>query len=266
MKSLWYKGPIPFLTLFLVFVLAGCATWPFRGDVRPVQEVRLPELLSRMDARTAGMESLKALLKMNLQGHQPIMARLSWVRPQQLHFTGFSFLGRTLFEVIVGDGLVQWSEPGRPAVLLGTIESLQQRKAIGPQGLPITVEELMFVTKVLTGPALEEGEYAVMEKTEAFYILHGVKFEDNAARLTKRLWIEREHLHLVREEFFGPDASPGLVVHLEEYRRTVLGNWPHRLIVQKPAEDISFELLFQEFRFNIPVAPEEFRMVNGRIP
>jgi hypothetical protein len=266
MKNLWHTGSIPLLTLFLVLVLAGCAAWPFRGEVRPVQEVRLPELMSRMDARTAGMESLKALLTMKLPGHQPITARLSWVRPHRLHFTGFNFLGSTLFEVIVGDGLVHWSEPGRPAVLLGTVESLQQQKPVGPQDLPITIEDLVIVSKVLTGPVLDEREYAVLEKTEPFYILHGVKLENSAAHLTKRLWIERKGLHLVREEFFGSDASPSLVIHLEEYRHTIKGNWPHRWVIEKPEKDISFEFIFREFNFNVPISPEEFRIIEGSTP
>ena len=166
----------------------------------------------------------------------------------------------------MGDGLVHWSEPGRPAVLLGTVESLQHGEPIGPQGLPITIEDLVFVMKVLTGPVLEETEYAVIEKTEPFYILHGVKFGNNTARLTKRLWIEREKLHLVREILFGPEASPDLVIHLKEYRHTDLGNWPHRLIIEKPKKDTSFELIFREFNFNVPVALEEFRIAEWSIP
>ena len=266
MKTLFHNAPVPFFAVLLALILTGCASWPLRAEVRPVQEIQLPELMTRIDARIANLESLKALLTIQLPGHAPIMAKLSWVSPQDLRFTGFGLLGRTLFEVIVSDGLVQWSEPGRPAVLLGTVESLRQHETAGPPGLPITIEDLMYASKVLTNPVLEEKEYAMIEKTEPFYILHGVRFEGDTARLTKRLWIERGKLHLVREEFFGPDASRGLIVKLEDYRSTVMGDWPHRLIIKKPDRDISFKLIFREFKFNTPIAPEEFRIARENIP
>ena len=268
-------GLMPGIWICLVAVMAlsalggltGCAPWFLQEEEVSFQEATLPELLSRLDQRTAGLMSFKALLDVHVTGSQRFTASLTWMGPQQNQVRGFDRLGRTLFEMRVAGNLIQWSVPGRPPVLLGTVESLAQSASIDAGDLSVAVADLVRVTSALTGPALGGGELPMVERPPGpFYILDGVRMEAGAARLTKRFWIDRQRLRLVRQEFFHPDGTLDLALHFEDFRPTIQGDWPYRLVAQRPGESRVVELVFREVKFNIPIAPEEFRLPEGILP
>lgn len=265
------RKPIPIARTFLAgisaLILTGCAFLLPRNELGPFQEVTVQELVSRLDQRTAGLMSFKALLDVHVTGSQRFTASLTWMEPQQLRVIGFDGLGRTLFEVRVSGNLIQWSVPGRPPVLLGTVESLARSASIDAGDLSVAIADLVRVTSALTGPALGGGELPMVERPPGpFYILNGVRMEEGAARLTKRFWINRQWLRPVRQEFFHPDGTLDLALYFVDYRLTIQGDWPYRLVAQRPGERRVAELVFREFKFNMPIAPDEFRLAEGAIP
>lgn len=266
MTSIFRGGVAFFLIGLIVLAVTGCISWPFHKKSGPLQETDLSELIHRLNARTTQVKSLKALMTIQMTGHQPITASLNWVRPQQIRLTGFGSFGRTMFELIVDDGSVWWSEMGRPAVLLGPVESLRHKEVLGAERLPMAIEDLIDVALALTGPVLEEGEIAAIEEEKSFYILHGMRVEGDQGRLTKRLWIERKKLRLVRKEFFRGEISPVLLIHFDDYRDTVQGDWPHQLVVERPEENGVLRLLFREIKFNFPIAAGEIHVADHDTP
>ena len=246
------------LLFCLLLGVSGCSAWQVREQVGMFKELPVQELLDRLESRHQGLESLKALMAVHLSGQQPMMTRLSWVKPQQLRLTGFGFLGRTVFELVLDNGLIQWSEPGQPIVILGKIESANQREVIGAQDFPVTVNDLLFFMQGLTGSTIEEGENVFIEKTGSFYILQSVRFKEDLGHITKRIWIERKDFSITRQEFFNSENSVSLILEFEDYRDTIQGPWPHRVTIRKPQVDTHVVFIFRELKLNPSIGPDEF--------
>lgn len=250
---------VPFAAALWIWMLAGCGHWPVRPGGEAPGTATLPELLERIDSRTSGLDSLRALIAVETGGGQPFVAGLVWARPQSLHVTGLSPFGSPLFEIKVDGGMVEWSAPGRSSVLLGSVDSLEQRDSVDPGGFPVPVEDLVAMMRVLTGPVMEDGERAALEATRRYYLLHVVRIEGDQARLTKRFYIDRASLRLIREDVFGPEGSARLRFRFKEYRATEQGEWAHRMLVNVAKKDREFGLVFRELHFNPPLPREEFQ-------
>ena len=122
--------------------LMGCAHWPFFGEPREAfQEATLPQLLDRIGARTSGLESLKALLTVEVKGSQSFLAGVTWANPGRLQVEVLSPFGSTLFELSVSDGMVRWNEPGGIPEVLGTVDSIRENPDTRRRGFPLSIEE-----------------------------------------------------------------------------------------------------------------------------
>ena len=260
MRRLPKAFSLPLTVGLLALALTGCGLWPFQGREESLQEATLPELLDRLESRTSGLDSLKALIALEVGGGQPFVFSLSWVRPDRMRLAGLSSFGTPLFEITVADGVVQWTPPNQAPVLLGTIDSLMHSDPVHAKGLHVTVDDLVRLMKVLTNPILDEGEYPVLEKAGRTYILYTVIIENGQARIGKRLFVDRRDLRLVRQDLFRPDGSVGIRLRYKEYRTTSHGEWPYRIIVEVVDQGTEMGLVFKELRFNPAIPSDEFRL------
>jgi outer membrane lipoprotein-sorting protein len=251
----------------MVLLITGCSSWFLQEDRGPFPEATLEEIRNGLESRTRGLSSLKALMALRVMGSERLTASLVWQRPQQLRFRGFDPLGRTLFEVVVSEGFVHWGVPGRPPVPLGPVEQVSQSVVDETEALPVAIEDLVRIMEAMSGPAFRVGERPLLERPPGlYYILHSVITEGDTARLTKRFWIERRRLRLAREGFFRPDGFLDLALDFSDYRPTEQGEWPHQITVLKTGESRTVEAVIREIRFNVPIAPEEFRLAGGAVP
>jgi hypothetical protein len=247
--------------------LVGCAHWPFHGARSgPVREATLPELLDRIGERTSGLSSLKALLAVEVKGRHAFLASVAWAQPERLRVEGLSPVGSTLFELTVVDGVVRWGEPGRVPEVLGPVETIGRSAATRKRGLPLSVEDMIFILKAVTGPVVEKGEVAFLERSDPFYIVHVGRVEGNLGRLTKRITVDGRTLRIDRETVFRPDGTGGVRLRFLNYKPTDHGVWPYRIVAVVPRNGLEIAFAFKELQFNSPVTSEALGSMAGAAP
>ena len=242
MRAVWTRSflLLGFLALF------GCSTLTHREERGPIKEATLLELLEQLSRRTDQIETINVLVSAHIGGRPSAKMSLFWKTPDTLRLVGFGPLGKTLFEFILGDDGVEWRVPGRQPVVSESVEALVPSVQMLHPGFPVTVQELVYMTRVLTGPLFDPGELPFLETTDQHFLISAVRLEGGEARLTKRLWIERRKLHLVRQDFFEKDGSLGITLHLLDYKSEETGEWPYSIGIKIPNESTSFSLAIRE--------------------
>lgn len=235
-----------FFLVFVLLALFGCSIWTVQEEKEPIKEATLPELLEPLVRRTEQIETLNVLVSAHIGGRPSVKMSLFWKSPETLRLKGFGPLGKTLFEFNLGDDGVEWRVPGRAPVVSESVEALVPSIQMLHPGFPVTVQELVYMTRVLTGPLFDPGEFPFLETTDQHFLISAVRLEGGEARLTKRLWIERRKLHLVRQDFFEKDGSLGITLHLLDYQSEETGEWAYSIGVKIPNEATSFSLVIRE--------------------
>jgi hypothetical protein len=268
------------LCLLIIVLIGGCSPRYSVAPAPPRLRATVQELIVRLDARTESLQTLKALVTIRAERQPAVTASLVFSRsrdggPPSLRLKGFDAFGRTLFDLVSIGDRVLLTIPGEGRVL-----------EIGPDtqedpSLPVQAAELRLAVSALVGPFVEPGEIPVVEHAGANYLIHLVRVLGAQGHLTKRLWIERGRLQLVREEIFEDsgileslkitkDIEPGVtIVEFFDYqtRSGPAGSeieWPNRMILTRPGNQSSrgsrLELEFNEVHPNAVIPAEEFRI------
>ncbi len=255
---------LPRLALCLIVVLIGGCSPRYSVIPEPLRlTATVHELIGRLDQRTRSIQTLKALVTIRSERQPAVTASLSFSRsvdggPPSLRLKGFDPLGRTLFDLIsVGDqarltipreGRVLESGPDKP----------------DDPSLLLHTAELRLALSALVGPFVEHGEIPVIERTGATYLIHLVRISGAEGRLTKRLWFERSHLTLKREELFKGKDEAETVVEFYDYRSLSGIDWPGRITITRRQDEFHEEsrvtLEFREVHPNAVISPEEFKI------
>ncbi len=272
---------VPVFCLMIVMG-AGCSPRYSVAPEPPLLTATAPELVGRLEARTKSIQTLKALMTIRAEGQPAVTASLSISRsandgPPSVRLKGFDPFGRTLFDLISAGHKVRLTLPGEGRVLESGPE--QQEDPLLPGEIGLGPAELRIAVSALVGPFIEPGELPVIELSGTSYLIHLVRVLGAQGHLTKRLWIDRARLQLVREEFFEKsmklenlkltvENEPGVtLVEFFDYG-TRSGppdteiEWPGRMILTRPATASRrggrLELIFHEVHPNAVISPDEF--------
>jgi hypothetical protein len=247
----------------MTVLIAGCSPRYSVLPEQPLLTATAPELVGRLDERTKSIRTLKALVTIRSERQPAVTASLSFSRsadggPPSLRLKGFDAFGRTLFDLISAGDRVRLTIPGEGRVL----ESGPDKQ--DDPSLPVQAAELRLAVSALVGPFVEPGELPVIERTGAVYLIHLVRVSASEGRLTKRLWFERSHLRLEREELFREKDNAATRVEFYDYRSLSGIEWPDRMVLTRPGTDSDrggrLELRFHEVHLNAVIAPDEFKI------
>lgn len=268
----------------LIVLIAGCGPRYSVAPEPPLRSASLRDLLDRLDRRTQSIQTLKALMKVSTERQAGVTASLLFSRSSEgvapsLRLKGFDPFGGTLFDLIWSNNRVLLTIPSQGRVLEGAPDKRGVPSL--PAELGLEAAELRLAVSAIVGPFLESGDIPVLEQVGSNYLIHVIRVSGGGGQLTKRLWIERTHFRLIREEMFErtgstvvPDSAAvsedeATVVEYLDYRPQSVPagaeiEWPDRLVITKPragtGEEHRLELKFIEVHPNAAISSEEYRI------
>ncbi|HEY5593646.1 MAG TPA: hypothetical protein VIL61_00615 [Nitrospiria bacterium] len=247
----------------MIVLIGGCSPRYRVSSEPPLLTATVQELVARLDERTRSIQTLKALVTIRSERQPAVTASLSFSRsadggPPSLRLKGFDPFGRTLFDLVSTGDRVRLTIPGEGRVLEGGPDKRED------PSLPVQSAELRLALSALVGPFVEPGEIPVVERTGAVYLIHLVRVSGAEGRLTKRLWFERSHLTLEREELFQEKGHAATIVEFYDYRSLSGVDWPDRITITRRQDEFHeasrVTLEFHEVRPNAVIPPTEFQI------
>lgn len=247
----------------MIVLIGGCSPRYSVAPEPPLLTATVQELIGRLDQRTKSIQTLKALVTIRTEKQPAVTASLFFSRsteggPPSLRLKGFDPFGRTLFDLISVGDQVRLTIPGE-----GRVFDNGPDKQDDPS-LPVQAAELRLAVSALVGPFVEPGEIPVIERTGTIYLIHLIRVLGAEGRLTKRLWFERGHLTLEREELFKEKDDAATFVEFYNYRSLSGIEWPDRITITRRQDEFHEEsrvtLEFHEVHPNAAIPPEEFRI------
>jgi hypothetical protein len=178
--------------------------------------------------------------------------------PLSIRLKGFDPFGRTLFDLISVGDRARLTIPGEGRVL----ESGPDKP--DDPSLPVHAAELRLAVSALVGPFVGPGEIPVIERVGTNYLIHLIRVSGAEGLLTKRLWFERSHLKLEREELFKEKEDAATWVEFYDYRSLSGIDWPDRITLTRQQDEVHeasrVTLQFHEVHPNAVIPPDEFKI------
>ncbi len=248
------------LAVFFIFLtLSACASSRSMviDDSAFFQEADLEGLLELLDRRYKKLSSLKALVRVEAKspgGGGKFTGAMSFKRPDLLRLKGFGPLGRTLFDLAARHEDIRLYLPGQKRLLT---DQAELSSVLGLDGLALHVGDFLEVLGAGSGVYLDSAYMPALEKGEKEYILYLFFPQGNRAFIYKKLWFERRHFRLMKEEVFDPTGRKRLTLYFEGYEE-IDGAWQPKKVWAESEDGHSLEVFYQEIILNPELKREDF--------
>jgi hypothetical protein len=229
------------------------------AETEKPKEANLEDLVKLLESRYRDIDTLKALVKVEArtpEGKNTFHGILLFKRPDHLRLQGFDFLGRTLFDLIARGEEVRIHLPGEDRVLSEEIDSYP---FFGEGKTSVRLTDLLEVLGASGGIYLDPTAIPALEKDQTAYILYLFYMQEPRAVLLKKLWLERSHFRLVREEIFDPDGQRRMTIFFDRYQK-IVDHWRPFKVRAETQGVYELSLDYSEIKINPPLGVEDFSM------
>lgn len=249
----------------LALWLAGCTAhhrMPAPQDGFP-GEASLGDLMELMDRRYQGLTTLKALVEVEAktpEGKGRFYGVLLFQKPDQLRFQGHDFLGRMVFDLIARGEAVRIHLPQENRTL---VEETDAFPFFGEQKTSLKLNDFLEVLGASGGVYLDSAWTPAIEKSDTAYILYLFLLQDSHAVLYKKLWLDRIHFRLMKEEIFHPEGYPHMTIFFDHYQK-IENQWRPLKIRAQIEGDYQLSLDYSEVHLNPSLGPQDFSLAERR--
>ena len=258
-------------------VWAGCS--PAIRTVVPFEERPLPaltesreELLVRIAGLEGGIRSLTGTsarytargLGMTtgvLAEYRETEGAMLVERPDNIRMRGSAPLGfGTVFDMVSDSQMFQVWLPTRNQFITGETRSV----TCSPNAIlnlrPQHIMDALFVdvSRYADNPDVVSVLEVVPEGRRSFYVLFFIDRSREPAQLLEKIWVDRLDLTIVRKQLFGMEGVLQTDAAYTEWEETDGQFFPRRIVVERPAEDYSLEIRFDDLRLNDPPVEDAF--------
>ncbi|HHZ83357.1 MAG TPA: hypothetical protein EYN60_05005 [Nitrospirales bacterium] len=262
-----FTTPCALFGLVAVLLLTSCRSGVPEPLVDlPLRQASAEELVTLLDQRSGGIQSLRALLQIQARGkfipiRRSMNMSLSYVRPSFIRLRAFDLFGRTLFDLTSDQTHYHVHLPTQDRVVTGIHTSSSENP---PSETPSKRQRMLRLVKVVAETVLAspigDGHHVTLHE-EGFLYRIEVAEHSRPARLLRQLWIERINLDVVKEAVFDDTGDPIIIVEFDDYR--AIGprgevQYPFHLSIHDVATNNRYTLKFQEVLPNPTLSPTEF--------
>ncbi len=244
-------------------------------DHRLALESTLPDLVQRINTSYAGVESLVAKVRLELEGHSPdagyheryrkAPSQLIAKRPDAIRINVLNPLTRTTVIAMASrQARFQIWAPTRNKFVTGSTHL--ERDYDNPL-YNVRPEHVLPAILIEPLPAAPGARIFLVEEEDAksrYYVIY--ELHRRKLRPKRRLWIERRKLELVRQDYFDPDGrvassirytAPAALDQVVVNTGVVLERPPERYTLRLQLEPKSLKIGrdLEDRHFQLPVPP-----------
>jgi outer membrane lipoprotein-sorting protein len=220
-------------------------------------EADLEGLMELLNHRYQDLATLKALVKVEAKapdGKGNFYGVLLFQRPDHLRLQGLDPLGRTVFDLVARGEEVRIHLPREDRTLIEGIDSFP---LFGEEKSLLKLADLLEVLGASGGVYLDPTLTPVLEKDQTAYILYLFYLQDSHGVLYKKLWLDRIHFRLIKEEIFDPQGQRRMTIFFDHYQK-VEDQWRPFKVRAETKDAYQLSLDYSEVKLNPPLQADDF--------
>jgi outer membrane lipoprotein-sorting protein len=226
-------------------------------------EADLEGLIELLNHRYQDISTLKALVKVEAKtpdGKGDFYGILLFQRPHHLRLQGLDPLGRTVFDMIAEAEEVRIHIPRENRTLEGGIDDFP---FFGKEAIHLKLSDLLEVLGASGGVYLDPTLMPALEKDRSAYILYLFFLQGSHAILYKKLWLDRIHFRLIKEEIFDSEGQRHMTISFDQYQK-IEDQWRPMKIRAETKDAYQLSLDYSEVKLNPLLQADDFSFVGGK--
>jgi len=263
------------VTLIVLLALTGCVkktkVVPPAQRLLPAKTATRSELLKSLQEKSAGIATLKATVNYDfsrggaktgvLDEYRQTRGYVLVDRPAHIRVQVQLPIVLTTVAVMVSDG----KEYRVSVPLKNLYAALDLNAPVNPKNSLSGLRPQIFwdglfvdVKDYLNNPNVR---YIFEEDVIGIHSYYVFTFFDNSGqepRLLERIWIDRTELQVARKKVFGQDGRVDTDVEYENYKLQDGISYPQVVVINRPVEDITVKITFQQTTMNEKLDPKTF--------
>ena len=246
-----------FIILNFTFAfLAGCALIAPREEVQ-LKQATVEELTALLSQREAAIQTMKGLFSAKVRGGIiPIASRMEgalyYRRPNAMRLRGFTAVGSELFEFVQTDDQFRLRLPTIGRVLSGSPSDMG---AMGKLTRPFQLSVWAMGGVLGTGRIAKNETVALVEEGDRYRLEIFGPSANGAKLMRRRLWFERQTLHVVQEDRLNESGAVEATIQYEDFRAIGDGRLlkPFKIVLEDGKGQGSVQVTFHEMIPNLPL-------------
>src|SRR5688572_9311698 len=237
--------------------LSGCALFAPREEVR-LKQATAEELTVLLSQREAAIQTMKGLFSAKVQGGIiPIASRLEgalyYRRPNAMRLRGFTAVGSELFEFVQVDDQFRLRLPTMGRVLSGSPSDMGE---MGKLARPFQLSVWAMGGVLGTGIIAKNETATLVEEGDRYRLEVFGQSSSGAQLMRRRLWFERQTLHVVREDRLTESGAVEATIQYEDFRAIGDGRLmrPFKIVLEDGKGRGSVQVTFHEMIPNVPLS------------
>lgn len=261
-------GGLAFSLLAIALVtLSGCALFAPREEVR-LKQATAEELTILLSQREAAIQTMKGLFSAKVQGGIiPIATRvegaLYYRRPNAMRLRGFTAMGSELFEFVQVEDQFRLRLPTMGRVLSGSPSDMGE---MGKLARPFQLSVWAMGGVLGTGIIAKNETVALKEEGDRYRLDVFGPSPSGTQLVRRRLWFERQTLHVVREDRLTESGAVEATIQYEDFRAIGEGRFmrPFKIVLEGGKGQGSVQVTFHEMTPNQPLSATDLAQVSFR--
>lgn len=255
------------LFAFTVAMLSGCALFAPQGEVQ-LKQATGEELTALLSQREAAIQTMKGLFSAKVRGGIiPIASRvegtLYYRRPSAMRLRGFTAVGSELFEFVQAEDRFRLRLPTMGRVLSGSPSDMGE---IGKLARPFQLSVWAMGGVLGTGTIAKNETVVLVEEGDRYRLDVSGPSSSGTHLLRRRLWFERQMLHVVQEDRLTESGAVEATIQYEDFRAIGDGRLlrPFKIELEDGKGKGSVQVTFHELIPNQPVTATDLAQVSLR--
>jgi len=253
--------------LLVLFVQAGCikktTRLPDSQRLLPAKDATRGELLQGLETRAKQIASLKATVAIDfsrggaksgvLDEYRETKGYLFVERPSHIRVQVQAPLVLTTVAVMVSDGQqYRLSIPVKNQFAIEDVHApISVKNSLGnlrPQVFldALFVDVMPYLNQPNVGRLFEEAVVGI----RSYYVVTFVDTSGPELQVLEKIWIDRTDLEVGRKQIFGKEGRLEQDVEYQEYHEEDGIRYPKVVVIQRPVEDFTVKLTFQQTTMN----------------